>query len=61
MKTFIGLVLILFFGFWCSAKTDTARAGTVAFVNVNVEPMDQERVLRGQTVVIRDGVIGEIG
>src|SRR5687767_11159314 len=32
-----------------------------AFVNVNVVPMDSERVLTGQTVVVRDGRITEIG
>lgn len=34
--------------------------GTVAFMNVNVVPMDRERVLRDQTVVVRDGVIAEM-
>ena len=33
----------------------------VAFVNVNVVPMDTERVIAAQTVVIKDGVITEIG
>jgi imidazolonepropionase-like amidohydrolase len=32
-----------------------------AFVGVNVIPMDRERVLRDQTVIIRDGVIAEVG
>jgi imidazolonepropionase-like amidohydrolase len=35
--------------------------GVVAFVNVNVVPMDRERVLSGQTVIIRDGRIAEMG
>jgi imidazolonepropionase-like amidohydrolase len=34
---------------------------TTAFVNVNVIPMDRERVLRDQTVVVRDGRISQIG
>ncbi len=39
-----------------------AGAGeTVAFVDVNVLPMDQERVLASHTVVVRDGRIAEIG
>jgi imidazolonepropionase-like amidohydrolase len=38
-------------------KTDSI----VAFVNVNVIPMDRERVLKDQTVIIRDGRIAEIG
>lgn len=36
-------------------------AQTVAFTNVNVIPMDKERVLQNQTVLIKDGVISEIG
>jgi imidazolonepropionase-like amidohydrolase len=34
---------------------------TVAFINVAVVPMDAERVLRDQTVVVRDGRIAQIG
>ena len=33
----------------------------VAFVNVNVVPMDRERILENQTVIVRDGVIERIG
>ncbi len=33
----------------------------VAFVNVNVIPMDSERVLADQTVIVRNGVIETIG
>ncbi len=36
-------------------------AQTTAFVGVNVIPMDRERVLANQTVVVRNGVIIEIG
>lgn len=38
-----------------------AQAQTVAFVNVNVIPMDSERVLTNHTVIIQDGTITEIG
>ncbi len=38
-----------------------AIAQTFAFIDVNVIPMDRERVLREQTVVVRDGLIREIG
>jgi imidazolonepropionase-like amidohydrolase len=38
-----------------------AAPGTVAFVDVNVLPMDREGVLPGQTVVVVDGVITEMG
>src|SRR5215207_8124290 len=37
------------------------QTGALAFVNVNVVPMDGERVLGGQTVVVRDGRIAQIG
>ena len=33
----------------------------VAFVNVNVIPMDRERALKNQTVVVRDGRVAELG
>lgn len=33
----------------------------IAFVNVNVVPMDKERILSNQTVIIRNGLISEIG
>ncbi|MGE3466999.1 MAG: amidohydrolase family protein [Pyrinomonadaceae bacterium] len=36
-------------------------AQTTAFVGVNVIPMDRERVLSNQTVIVRNGVIAEIG
>jgi imidazolonepropionase-like amidohydrolase len=38
-----------------------ALSQSVAFVGVNVIPMDRERVLTKQTVVVRDGVIIDIG
>ena len=34
---------------------------TTAFVGVNVIPMDRERVMRNQTVVVSDGIITQIG
>lgn len=38
-----------------------AFAQTTAFVGVNVIPMGRERVLANQTVIVRNGVIAEIG
>jgi len=43
------------------AHAQVKRGRVTVFENVNVIPMDRERVLRGQTVVVRDGVIGEVG
>jgi imidazolonepropionase-like amidohydrolase len=37
------------------------ESGTAAFVRVNVVPMDSERVLLNQTVIVRDGLIDQIG
>ena len=34
---------------------------TVAFVNVNVVPMDKEKLLASQTVIVQDGRIAQIG
>jgi hypothetical protein len=33
----------------------------VAFVNVNVPPLDSERVVSGQTVIVRNGRIARVG
>jgi imidazolonepropionase-like amidohydrolase len=50
-----------------AAHQDTGQVSTgdsasvVAFESVAVVPMDRERVLDGQTVVVRDGKIAEIG
>ena len=38
-----------------------AAQGTFAFVDVSVLPMDRDRVLAGQTVVVRDGRITAVG
>ena len=41
--------------------SSSSQSNVVAFVNVNVIPMDRERVLRNQTVIVRDGTITTIG
>lgn len=46
------LLLISVFSIWTQ---------TTAFVGVNVIPMDSERVLANQTVIVRNGTIAEIG
>lgn len=46
----------------CSTSQSQAPAdGVVAFVNVNVIPMDSDRVLTNQTVLVQDGRIAEMG
>jgi Amidohydrolase family len=37
------------------------KTAVTAFANVNVIPMDRERVIENQTVIVRDGRIAEIG
>jgi imidazolonepropionase-like amidohydrolase len=43
------------------ANTPAAAQEVVAFTNVSVIPMDRERVLPDQTVLVRDGRIAAIG
>ena len=44
-----------------SAGAHAADHPIVAFENVNVIPMDRERIVQRQTVIVRDGRIAEIG
>jgi len=44
-----------------AALVTSVSAQTVAFTNVSVIPMDRERVLANQTVVIKNGLIAEMG
>lgn len=60
MKKAILLFLILLLAAPVLAQTKT-MAGALAFIDVNVIPMDKERVLQHRTVVVRNGVIAEIG
>src|ERR1044072_7177513 len=55
------LLLILLTAFVSVAQAAPKDSGTTVFVGVNVIPMDRERVLQNQTVVVRNGVIAEIG
>lgn len=63
----LGLALfVLVFSLSVSAqgekgKTDGKSKAVVAFVGVGVIPMDRERVLENQTMIVRDGRIAEIG
>ena len=42
-------------------EPNATKAPITAFVNVNVVPMDRERVIENQTVIVREGRIAEIG
>ncbi len=56
----IGVAMLVLLTSGCGGP-DTLIAGDVAFVNVNVLPMDSERVLEKQAVIIEDGRIVAIG
>jgi imidazolonepropionase-like amidohydrolase len=42
-------------------EQNATKAPVTAFVNVNIVPMDRERVIENQTVIVRDARIAEIG
>lgn len=58
-KTIAAILLGAIFAAVTTAQT--ANAVVTAFVGVSVIPMDRERVLKNQTVVVRGGRIAEIG
>ncbi|HQU91328.1 MAG TPA: amidohydrolase family protein [Pyrinomonadaceae bacterium] len=51
----------LFLFLFVSILAAISFAQTTAFVGVNVVPMDRERVLANQTVIVKNGVIAEVG
>jgi imidazolonepropionase-like amidohydrolase len=59
MKKLILLFLILMLA--ASALGQKNPPASAAFIDVNVIPMDKERVLPHQTVIVQNGVIVEIG
>jgi len=61
MKSRNGLMSLLVAALIAPAIAQEAGKQVTAFVNVNVVPMDRERVLKDQTVVVRDGRIAELG
>lgn len=44
-----------------SGSSQAANKQSIAFINVNVVPMDIEHTLAGQTVIVQNGMIAEIG
>lgn len=59
MKRFISLLALAATALVSDAVGQTP--GLVVFENVNVIPMDRERVIERQTVIVRDGRITQIG
>src|SRR3712207_555615 len=60
-KTLALLLLLLSLAPAGPARAQGPSPRVTAFEHVNVIPMDRERVLRDQTVVVRDGLITEVG
>jgi hypothetical protein len=60
LNRLLALAFLLLAVIVSSAQAET-EPGTTAFINVNVLPMDSERVLRGQSVVVEHGHITAIG
>jgi imidazolonepropionase-like amidohydrolase len=67
MKRLLGLamsaawMLLVSAGPGLQAGESSSSAREVAFVSVNVVPMDRNRVLNNQTVLVRDGRIAAVG
>lgn len=58
---FGAVVVVLFALGGCAGDQAPVLDGSVAFVDVNVFPMDREHILEHQTVVVRNGRIAEMG
>ncbi len=61
MRKSIPLLVLLIFAFSYAGAAQSQKSQPVAFIGVNVVPMDRERIIENQTVIIRDGRIAEIG
>lgn len=61
MKRSMLVVVSSLIGFGVSGSTAQERPDVTAFVDVAVVPMDVERVLEHQTVLVRDGRISALG
>lgn len=60
-ESLISLLLVFVTFSTLFVQSAEAQQQAIAFINVNVVPFDRERVLQGQTVIVRDGRIAEIG
>ncbi|MEW6210598.1 MAG: amidohydrolase family protein [Acidobacteriota bacterium] len=58
---YLVFIAVLVSGCRSGGLIDQATETVFAFVEVNVIPMDSERVVENQTVIIRDGRIAELG
>jgi hypothetical protein len=58
--SFILFLIIISISIFFSCGTKTVE-GDIAFIHVNVIPMDKEQILLDQTVVLKDGLIIDLG
>src|SRR5262245_58237529 len=61
MKLRSGIIVFIIVTSLFTVLGQDVKNQVTAFVNVNVIPMDRERILKNQVVVVRDGRIAEIG
>ena len=61
LKNGIGIFILLLLTLTPLATSMAQDSNMIAFVNVNVIPMDTERVLEAQTVIVRGDRIVEVG
>jgi len=57
----LALIIVVLASSMIACAEKEVPGESIAFINVNVIPMDQERVLSDQTVIVREGRIIEIG
>jgi len=57
----IALVMVIMASMVTACGEKEVTGDIIALTNVNVIPMDKERVLSGQTVIVIDGRISKIG
>lgn len=61
IAAFLIAVFVAASGVFAQTIEPGSRETALAFVGVNVIPMDRDRVLRKQTVIVRNGVIEKVG
>jgi imidazolonepropionase-like amidohydrolase len=55
------LLLVIAMAMAPITRGESPPQGSIAFVDMNIIPMDQERVLKHQTLLVKNGVILALG
>lgn len=61
MKSFLTFCFVTFCIAACTQELTDSRQREIVFISVNVIPMDKERVIENQVVVVKNGIIQSIG